>query len=1047
MRKKLIRKLFFLVIMLSGSVIFAQTTVTGTVSDVNGSIPGVNIILKGTSTGTTADFDGNYSINIPADGVLVFSSIGYTSKEVTINGQTQINIVLEPSTDTLDEVVVIGYGTMKKSDLTGAISSIKAEDLEDQPFAGIDQALAGRVSGITVTQNSGAPGGGVSIRVRGITSLTGSNEPLYVIDGVPIDGGDNNDSFSFSTLGGGNGQTKVSALSTINPADIASIEVLKDASATAIYGSRAANGVILITTKKGRDGKTTISYNTYTGIQQVTKQLDVMNLQQYAQYSSDVAVSLGQNIPFEFENPALLGEGTDWQSEIFRDAPITDHQFSVSGGSEKTKFYTSLGYFKQDGIVINTDFKRISMRLNLDHKVSNNFKIGNNITVSKSDEHITLNDDEAGIISTAVRQSPNVPVYYSNGEWGGPTDNAGISGGVNPVALSEIKNNELARVKVNGNFYGEFNFLKGFTFRSELGYDYNTGKTSVFNPTYTIGEGDNASVVTESTSIKQNTENFYWIFKNYLTYNKTINKHSINALLGQESQQSKWYGITGSRRGFLTNDIHALNAGDADTATASQYEGTNSLLSFFGRVNYNFDSKYLVTATLRADASSNFGKNNKWGYFPSFSVGWIISNEAFMENSKIVSLAKIRAGYGEVGNQNIPGYSYGAALRTTPSRWGSGFSQANIANPGVKWESTKSTNIGLELGFIQNKLKLEVDFYKKISSDFLFRQPLPNYLGAMTNADYLGLAPPYVNLGEMENTGVDLTLNARIISKEDFNWSLTGVYSMYKNKLTAMSGQNDAIYQTFEFNNTLTRTQIGEPVGQFYGHIADGIFQSIEELNNSPYQGDIDEDNGIWLGDMKFKDISGPEGIPDNIVDDYDKTSIGNPHPDFIYSLTNNLSYKDFDFTITLLGSQGNEIYNWTRRMTEGMREVRGNQLTTVLNRYIEGVNTDTDIPRYVNGDPNGNSRVSSRFVEDGSYLRIQNITLGYSIPSSVLDKQSAISRLRVYTTIQNLYTFTNYSGLDPEVGAYSQNALLMGVDNGRYPVPRTLMLGLNLAF
>src|SRR5690606_17755992 len=406
-----------------------------------------------------------------------------------------------------------------------------------------------------------------------------------------------------------------------------------------------------------------------------------------------------------------------------------------------TKFYTSLSYFDQVGTVINSDFRRYSLRLNLDHKLSDKFKIGNNITLSTTEEHITFNDDEAGVISTAVRQSPNIPVRYSDGKWGGPTDNAGISGGVNPVALSEIRNNTLKRYKINGNLLGELTFANDFVFRSEIGYDFNLAKTAVFLPTYTIGEGDAASTVTESRSIKQSSDSFYWIFKNYLNYNKDIGKHSMNIMVGQEAQQSKYFNLTGQRRAFLTNDVRALNVGDPDKANASNGEGTWGLSSYFGRLNYSFDSKYLLTATFRADASSNFGPNNRWGYFPSFSAGWVISNEAFMEDIQdVISLAKIRFGYGEVGNQNIPGYSFGAALRTTITRWGTGFSQQNLANPDVKWETSKSTHLGIELGFLSDRIRLEVDLYKKVSSDFLFQEPLPNYVGAMSNADYLGLA-------------------------------------------------------------------------------------------------------------------------------------------------------------------------------------------------------------------------------------------------------------------------------------------------------------------
>ena len=1029
-------------IMMCAQNIIAQTkAVSGVVTDNTGvPLPGVSVVVQGTAKGVSTNFDGLYTVeNVSSTDNLIFSYVGMTAQTIKIGNKSVIDVMLQASAESLDEVVIVGYGSVKKSDLTGSIATIKGDALKDQPFTGLDQALQGKVSGVTVMQNSGAPGGGVSVRVRGITSLTGNNEPLYVIDGVPVEADSNNDSFAFSSLGFGSGQTKVSALSNLNPADIESMQVLKDASATAIYGSRASNGVVLITTKKGKNGKSSINYESYLGYQSVPKYLDLMNLPEYAEFYKEIAAVRGQSVPLELQNPALLGNGTDWQEEIFQTAPIMNHQISIKGGTEKTKIYTSINYFDQQGIVINSDFNRVAIRLNLEHKVNDWFKVGNNITFSKSREHITFNDDESGVISGAVRQSPAIPVKYSDGNWGGPTENSGVGNGRNPVAWSEIRNNSLDRFKINGNFFGEFSILKDFTFRSELGYDYNTSKVAIFNPTYEMGTQTNGT----ATSAKQSSDSFYWIFKNYLNYNKTFNKHSINAMVGQESQESKWEGFSLSRRDFLTNDVTTVNLGDEDTARNNNWKGTWSLMSYFGRLNYSFDSKYLLTATMRADASSNFGENNIWGYFPSFSAAWVLSKEEFMENTRdILSLAKLRIGYGEVGNQNIGGYKYGAALRNVATSYGTGFTQQNIANPDVKWESTKSTNLGIELGFIDNRIKLEVDLYKKTSADFLFQQPLPSYLGAYNVASYLGLQPPFVNLGEMENKGIDLMLTTRNISNDNFNWTTSLVFSKYKNELVSLADENSAIFQTIEYNNTITKTAVGEPIGQYYGYVSDGLFTSEEELYNSPSQGDIDEDTGIWIGDIKWKDIN-----EDNVIDDKDKTYIGNPHPDFTFSVSNNLSYKNWDLAIAMNGSYGNDVYNWTRKLTEGMLELNGNQSVVVKDRFIAGVNEDTNIPRFVFGDPNGNTGVSDRFVEDGSYLRIQNITLGYTLTSDLLGAQNLINRVRFYTTIQNLHTFTDYSGYDPEIGAFNQNSMMMGIDNGRYPVPRTYMVGVNVEF
>ncbi len=1022
------------------SAAYAQSTMLrGKVTDASTGEPliGVNIIVKGTVNGTITDMDGDYSINLQNEGAtLVFSSVGYESMEVVSTGAV-LDVQLIVKSEGLDEVVVVGYGTSKARDLTGSVSSVRADDLEDQPFSSIDQALQGKVSGVTISQNSGAPGGGISVRVRGITSLTGSNEPLYVVDGVPLDGGSNNESFSFNIFGGENGQNRVSALSSINPSDIVSIEVLKDASATAIYGSRASNGVILITTKSGGQGKSMISYDGYYGIQELSKYIEVMDLPQYAQYLNEINIVNGVTPNPAFLRPELLGPGTDWQKEIFRQAPIQSHQLSISGGNEKTSVYTSLNYFDQQGILINTNYKRFALRLNLEHKVNDWFKIGNNLTASNGKEKIAYNDSEDGVIMGALRQSPGVPVKYSDGSWGGPTDGQGSEEGYNPVAWSNIRSSNLERNKVLGNLYADITFLKDFNLRSEIGYDFNFNKMSSFYPSFKIGERGKET----GDSYKANDHSFYWILKNYLTYSKDIGSHSFTGMVGHEAQHSTWERVVASRGGFLMNELTALSIGDADLAGANSMQNRWAMQSVFARLNYSFNNRYLLTATLRGDASSNFGENNKWGYFPSFSAGWVMSEESFMESiSGVLDWVKLRAGYGEVGNQNIPAYSYGQVLSAINTVYGPAFLPGNIANPDVKWEATTSTNVGLELGFLDSRIRLDADFYIKKSKDFLYQQPLPAYYGS--GPDGNEFRAPWVNLGEMTNQGVDISLNTiNFKNAGGFNWTTNIVFSMYKNELTELADENSTINQIIQFNQTVTQTSIGNPVGLFYGFVTDGIFQSVEEIQNSPTQGPINENNGVWEGDFKFKDIN-----EDGKITDEDRTIIGNPHPDFTFSLSNQFSYKNFDLNISLYGSYGNDILNWTRKVTEGMTDPYGNQSVKVANRYRDG-NTNTDIPRYVPGDPNNNARVSDRFVEDGSFLRIQNVTLGYTLPTSLLEKNKVISNLRAYFTVQNLYTFTNYTGYDPDIGSHSSNALLSGVDNGRYPVPRTYMLGLKIDF
>lgn len=508
-------------------------------------------------------------------------------------------------------------------------------------------------------------------------------------------------------------------------------------------------------------------------------------------------------------------------------------------------------------------------------------------------------------------------------------------------------------------------------------------------------------------------------------------------MVGHEAQHSDWEQIQATRGGFLTNDLTALAIGDSETAGANSMQNQWAMQSAFARANYSFNNKYLLTGTIRADASSNFGPNNRWGYFPSFSAGWVVSEEPFMEPLKgTLDWVKIRAGYGEVGNQNIGAYAYGQSLATINSAYGSAFIPGNIANPDVKWETTTSTNLGVELGFFNNRINMDADLYIKKSKDFLYQLPMAYYYGREA------FSAPYVNLGEMTNKGFDLSINTvNTNSTSPLKWNSSIVFSMYRNELTELADENSTITQVIQFNQTVTQTSVGNPIGQFYGYVTDGLFTSMDQLNNAPSQGIIDEDNGVWLGDYKFKDVH-----EDGVIDDKDRTIIGSPHPDFTFSVSNNLSYRNWDFALSMYGSYGNDIINWTRKVTEGMTEPYGNQSVKVADRYRLG-NTDTDMPRYVSGDPNSNARVSDRYVEDGSFLRIQNITLGYTLPKRWLDKTGIISNLRAYATVQNLHTFTHYSGYDPDIGGHSNNALLAGIDNGRYPVPRTYLFGLKLDF
>lgn len=1017
-----------------GNFFFAQT-VKGKVTSGGLGLPGVGVLVQGTKNATTTDFDGGFVLNnVDPKSTLIFSYIGYKNVILTADIKSVMKINMVNDLEKLNEVVVIGYGTSKRKDVNGAISSIKASEIQDKPFTSIDQALVGKAAGVNVTQNSGTPGGGISVQIRGITSING-NEPLYVIDGTPVFADKNNDSFSFSALGGGNGQTKNSALSGLNISDIESIDILKDASSTAIYGANGANGVVLITTKKGKKGKSTFTYETYMGTQQVANSVDVLNLPQYAAYQAKIFKLNGEPVPYQYQKPDLLGNGTNWQNELFRTAAMYNHQISFSGEKDGTRYYTSLNYFDQEGIVLNSDFNRMSMRLNVDSSVKSWLKIGNNMSISRSSQQVVRNDDRGGLVMNTLRQSPELPVRYADGSFAGPTSGLGSSANeaTNPIALSEYNNAKTDRYKINGNVFADFTLIKGLVFRTELGYDLNFAKSSSFAPKYTLG---NVSELLNK-SFKQQDQSFYWSLKNYLTYNKTFNeKHNFTFLLGQEAQESQYEYLSGYRSGeFLSKDFTNLNIGDIDTAVNGNGSGRWSMTSYISRLNYSFSDRYSFSASLRADASSNFGPNNKWGYFPSFAAGWTVSNEKFFEPlSSTVNYLKFRAGYGSVGNQNIPANRYQTILSLTASPFG-GVSPTidNLGNPNIKWESLKSFDVGFELGMLNNRVKLDFDYYVKHSSNFLTKQ-----INDESNQSALNY---YLNTGEIETKGVELTLNTRNIVTENFTWDSTIIFSKYNNELTSFQGTGKSLLGKVQFDlYNVTRTTEGQPVGQFYGYVTDGLFKNAAELAAGPIQ-----ETGTGIGDIRFKDLNG-----DGKIDAKDQKAIGSAIPDFTYSFTNNFKYKNLSLSVVLTGSQGNEIYNFTRHYTDGIYPGFGDRFANVstraINAFEPGVNENTNEPRITLNDPNGNGRISNRFVEDGSYLRIQNVSLSYDLPSQIF-KNSIISKVRLYVNVQNLYTWTKYSGFDPALGNLDQNITLSGIDLGRYPVPRTTSMGLNLEF
>jgi TonB-linked SusC/RagA family outer membrane protein len=1067
----------FVVCFLAATTSSLAQVVTGKITDAsNASMPGVNVIKKGTAQGTTTDADGTFSIEASSDDVLVFSFIGYTSQEIRVGTQSSINVKMTEDLVALSEVVVIGYGTQKKSDLTGSIASVGAAKLSQSMVANLDQAFQGRIPGVQVTQNSGAPGGATTVTIRGVSSL-GSNQPLYVIDGIQFSG----DGTGIAGLtDGGNGQTRVNPLSSINPNDIVSIDVLKDASASAIYGSRASNGVIIITTKRGKAGESKISYNGYYGVSSLRKQLDMMNLQQYADYRKTIATETNQTVDQHYLDPSLLGNGTDWQSEVFRPAAQQNHSISATGGNDKTQYAIMGGFFKQDGIAIHSDLKRFNTRVNIDSKVNDWFKIGTSLAYTNTFSN-NINDGSGdGIFAQALAVQPDVPVRDANGEYAGPPPSVSSAEvKFNPVAIANLRTNTLAQQRLMANFYGDVNILKNLTVRSEFAIDNNQTQNINFNPTYKWG----SLVSTENILQDQRSSSFNWIWKNYATYNLTFaGGHNLTAMVGTEAVKGTYEQIRVVKKNLATNDIPVLSQGDNNGQTSNGVKNANSLASYYARLNYNYNDRYLLTFTIRNDGSSRFGPANKHGYFPAGSFAWHLSNESFMADNQVVSDLKLRVGYGEVGNQNIDNYAYGSRLVSVISPFGTTYKLDRLANPNVKWESGTQLNFGVDLSLLAGRIDLTVDVFKRGTKDFLMELPIPLYLGGAAGGGVFPINAPYVNFGKMENKGVDIGINTHNVKTTDFTWDTDIVFSMFRNKITKLDNSNVINSNVYLYGvyNVPTRSMVGLPVGQFYGYVTEGLFQNEQDIRNHAVQvkqsgsesaehpngvNYVHRTDGVWVGDVKYKDLNG-----DGVINSEDQTFIGNPNPKFTFGFNNTFTYKSISLGVFLTGSQGGKIFNALRIRTEGMQNLSNNQLADVADRAkvelitptgsaaqdaadreditkVHLLNPNATIPRYTATDVNGNARIpSDRWIEDGSYVRIQNISLGYTLPPTWLTK-TKLTRVRVYGNAQNAFVFTKYSGYDPEVGANNQNVLQQSVDSGRYPTPRMFTLGLDVDF
>ena len=1054
-------------------VVQQSSAINGVVVDEAGEpIIGANILQKGTTNGTITDFDGKFSLNVPAQATITVTYIGYKTQEITLKpGQKNIKITLQEDSETLDEVVVVGYGTMKKSDLSGASVSMNENAIKGSIITSLDQSLQGRAAGVTAVTTSGAPGSSSSIRVRGQATINAGAEPLYVIDGVIVQGnGASGASFGLGDALGNGKVSTISPLSTINPADIVSMEILKDASATAIYGAQGANGVVLITTKRGKAGEAKFTYDGMLAIQRQTKRLEMQNLREYAEYYNDMVATGQAEVNGYYADPSLLGVGTNWQDAIFQTALQHQHQISAQGGTEKVQYYVSGSFMDQEGTLIGSNFNRYSFRTNLDAQLKKWLKVGLSATYSATTDDLKLADSDQGLINYSLTTLPDIPIYNIDGSYATVVREGYTN--PNPVALAMMDEIILDRQKLQGNIFFEVSPIKNLVWHAELGYDLSWSKGERYKPMVDLGGWQRPA---NESSIQKNSNSF-WQLKNYITYSGNIGKHSYTAMLGQECWESSW-DYTSVFNNLLPSDaVHNPALGSGDPVINAGF-GSAAMASFFTRLNYNYADRYLATYTYRYDGSSNFGPNNRWAGFHSFAGSWRFTNEKFFEPIKnIISNGKLRIGWGQTGNSNIGAYAWGSAISRMPSELGMGYRPANIANTAIQWESQEQWNVGLDLGFLNDRINLVVDWYKKTSNDMLMDLQLPSYMGTQGNGSS-ALAAPKGNYGSIENTGVEISLNTHPLVGE-FQWDSDFQISFNKNKLKSLSGTANAqIVGYGQWSDVVSVSEVGKPLYNFYGYVCDGVYKDLEDIQTSPKpakypaDGTFNRNNTVWVGDIKYKDLSGPNGVPDGVIDEYDRTDIGSPMPDFTFGWTNTFRYKGVDLSLFINGSVGNKVMNYMSINLTHMNSLWVNQLDKINDRaklapidptiiYSDGtqwydhienvrvINPETGLPRATLNDPNDNDRISDRYIEDGSYVRLKNITLGYTFPKKWIQKVG-IENLRVYANIQNLLTITDYSGYDPEVGASTADSkgYTYGIDNGRYPSPTVYSFGLNVSF
>lgn len=1022
--RKLLKVFLLLLFFLAGAAgAYAQRTVTGTVVDKDKlPVAGANVVVKGTQVGAITDGSGNYTITVPPAGnTLVISFIGYTSQEVPIGASSVINVTLESESAALAEVVVVGYGTQKRAVVTGAISSVASDKITALPSSGLDQALQGRAAGLVVIAN-GAPGYASTIRVRGISTVNDAN-PLYVVDGI------------VST-----------SISNLSPSDIERIEVLKDASTAAIYGSLGSNGVIMVTTKKGKAGNVVVNFDGYYGVQYSTERYDLMDAAQYKEYATGGAFTT----PTVYTNAQYAARTTaaetDWQDEIYQNGPMQDYNLSLSGGNENSTFRLSTGYLNQQGIVINTGLERFNFRANSDFK-KGRLKIGENLSLSYSLQDPLADNGGRSLLEHAIKMAPYLPVYNPDNPGGfqGPTSSVDGQDAENPVRIMELNTRELTTLDILGNIYAELELIEGLKFRTSLGLQDQRIISNQLYPSFNDDNlGGNTHWANFANIFKNRATYTGLLFTNNFTYNLTLaEKHNFEVLALMEYSAVNSTTLNTNSRNYLSNDVNELSNTNPSisSGTIDYYR-----IGYLGRLNYNYDSKYLFSASIRTDASSRFGANNRWGTFPSVSVGWNLAKEAFLSDVGFISNLKLRGSWGKAGNDKIADYAYSSSLTSNMNyTFGNallvGTTAAGRPNADLKWEEVTMTNVGVDLGLFRNQFTLSAEYYMNESNDLLMQVPLP-----LSSGDWTGTIPQ--NAGSMQTNGFELQLGYNDFEGE-FNWSANLNLGTFKNEVKSLGGATYISGFGFE-GEDLNRCQIGQPAFFFYGWDFDGIFQTPEEA--ASYMGGSQKAlNASTAGDFRIKDTNG-----DGVISATDRTNIGNPFPKMTLGLDLNASYKGFDLNFFISGVYGNKLYNTNLYDLQAMPRLF-NAGVEVLDRWTE-TNPSNTIPRA--GAVAANAQASSRFVEDGAYTKLKNITLGYTLPGNLL--KNKLTKLRIYVSAQNMICITNYSGLDPEVGRYLSSGTTLGqigapqtttqnyangIDVGNYPIPKSVIGGFQITF